>query len=92
MSAYTAAVDSLKALDPNRPIREADIVRHGGNVRFARREQRPSASGLGLIAADNALVVGQPPTMSEGPLLRGRRASEANKSHIFLANVETCSQ
>jgi hypothetical protein len=25
----TAAVDSLKALDPNRPIREADIVRCG---------------------------------------------------------------
>jgi hypothetical protein len=30
----TAAADSLKVLDPNRPIREADIVQHGGNVRF----------------------------------------------------------
>ena len=45
-----------------------------------------------MIAAEDALVVGQPPTMSEGSLLRGRRASEPNKSHIFLANIETCSQ
>ena len=30
----TVLVDSLKALDPNRPIREADMVQHGGNVRF----------------------------------------------------------
>jgi hypothetical protein len=30
----TAAADSLKVLDPKPPIREADIVRHGGNVRF----------------------------------------------------------
>src|SRR5271157_1657378 len=30
----TAAADSLKVLDPKRPIREADIVQHGGNVRF----------------------------------------------------------
>ena len=30
----TAAVDSLKVLDPKRPIREADIKRLGCNVRF----------------------------------------------------------
>jgi hypothetical protein len=30
----TAAADSLKVLDPKRPIREADIVHDGGNVRF----------------------------------------------------------
>ena len=30
----TATLDSLKALDPNRPIREADIVHSGRNVRF----------------------------------------------------------
>ena len=30
----TAAADSLKVLDPKRPIREADIVQHRGNVRF----------------------------------------------------------
>ena len=29
----TAAADSLKVLDPKRPIREADIAQHGGNVR-----------------------------------------------------------
>jgi hypothetical protein len=28
----TVAVDSLKALDPNRPIREADIARLHGKV------------------------------------------------------------
>jgi hypothetical protein len=28
----TTAVDSLKALDPNRPIREADIDRYDWNV------------------------------------------------------------
>jgi hypothetical protein len=30
----TAVVDSLKALDPKRPIREADIGRTFRNVRF----------------------------------------------------------
>jgi hypothetical protein len=30
----TVAVDSLKALDPDRPIREADIPRRNLNVRF----------------------------------------------------------
>ena len=29
----TAAADSLKVLDPKQPIREADIVQNGGNVR-----------------------------------------------------------
>ena len=30
----TAVVDSLKALDPKRPIREADIAAELSNVRF----------------------------------------------------------
>ena len=30
----TASVDSLKVLDPNRPIREADIKRTSLEVRF----------------------------------------------------------
>src|SRR6266403_458100 len=30
----TMAVDSLKALDPKRPIREADIAEHGCHVRL----------------------------------------------------------
>jgi hypothetical protein len=30
----TVVVDSLKALDPERPIREADIDRRDGHVRF----------------------------------------------------------
>ena len=30
----TAVADSLKVLDPNRPIREADITEHCGHVRF----------------------------------------------------------
>jgi hypothetical protein len=30
----TAVVDSLKALDPNPPIREADITNWGRDVRF----------------------------------------------------------
>jgi hypothetical protein len=29
-----AVVKSLKALDPNRPIREADMAQHDGDVRF----------------------------------------------------------
>jgi hypothetical protein len=29
----TAAADSLKVLDPNRPIREADMAPHGDDVR-----------------------------------------------------------
>jgi hypothetical protein len=40
----TAGVDSLKALDPKRPIREADIDRHRivqqGQLRRARRRTR----------------------------------------------------
>jgi hypothetical protein len=34
----TAAADSLKALDPNRPIREADMARRNLNVRFGQKE------------------------------------------------------
>jgi hypothetical protein len=30
----TAVVKSLKVLDPNRPIREADIPMYSANVRF----------------------------------------------------------
>ena len=30
----TATLDSLKALDPNRPIREADITPHGSSLNF----------------------------------------------------------
>jgi hypothetical protein len=30
----TGVVDSLKALDPERPIREADIAQYGAHVRF----------------------------------------------------------
>ena len=30
----TVVVDSLKALDPNRPIREADLLRGFSNVRY----------------------------------------------------------
>jgi hypothetical protein len=30
----TAAADSLKVLDPKRPIREADIAERDGDVRF----------------------------------------------------------
>ena len=32
----TVLVDSLKALDPNPPIREADILLHREDVRFSR--------------------------------------------------------
>jgi hypothetical protein len=35
----TAVVDSLKALDPKRPIREADIVRHVGLMAQSRPSQ-----------------------------------------------------
>ena len=34
----------LKALDPERPIREADIVQHGGHVRFVRWTQSVDAT------------------------------------------------
>jgi hypothetical protein len=42
---------SLIALDPNRPIREADIVQHGGNVRFVPKADIQSAfpSALTLV-------------------------------------------
>jgi hypothetical protein len=42
----TATLDSLKALDPNRPIREADIVQQSGNVRFVLRVQLVTATLL----------------------------------------------
>jgi hypothetical protein len=34
----TVVVDSLKALDPEWPIREADIERHDGHVRFVPKD------------------------------------------------------
>jgi len=36
-----AAVDSLKALDPSRPIREADIAVSCKNVRFSPESRHP---------------------------------------------------
>ena len=39
----TLTLDSLKALDPNRPIREADIVHSGRNVRFVPKADNDSA-------------------------------------------------
>jgi hypothetical protein len=41
----TAVVDSLKVLDPNRPIREADIVRLLRHVRFVPRAEVVSVAG-----------------------------------------------
>jgi hypothetical protein len=54
----TEAVDSLKAIDPNRPIREADVkalpIRHrkicGCNVRFPRGRHVRLVLDLDLIA------------------------------------------
>jgi hypothetical protein len=51
----TAAVDSLKALDPNRPIREADMCGATGNVRYE-------------LIADRRFVVEAPmPNISADP-------------------------
>jgi hypothetical protein len=35
----TAVVDSLKVLDPEWPIREADMARTAGNVRYGHQER-----------------------------------------------------
>jgi hypothetical protein len=43
----TATVDSLKALDPNRPIREADIGLARSNVRVPREKE----AELGVVWA-----------------------------------------
>jgi hypothetical protein len=40
----TAAVDSLKALDPNEPIREADITAAALRIRIARRATTAGAA------------------------------------------------
>src|SRR5215471_112793 len=49
----TATLDSLKALDPNRPIREADIAERSGQVRFVPEADSCTAaknlSGPGLL-------------------------------------------
>jgi hypothetical protein len=39
-----AVVDSLKALDPNRPIREADFSMRSTNVRFDRQSGPPQSA------------------------------------------------
>ena len=41
----TVVVDSLRALDPEWPIREADIVLNSGNVRLIRNTHRERAIG-----------------------------------------------
>jgi hypothetical protein len=43
----TVVVDSLKALDPKRPIREADIAQRGRHVRFV----QPIAEVADAVAA-----------------------------------------
>src|SRR5258708_478899 len=42
----TMAVDSLKALDPKRPIREADILCRDPDVRFVPEAESLSEQGL----------------------------------------------
>src|SRR5246500_5567856 len=51
----TATLDSLKALDPNRPIREADMVRHDHDVRFC--QKRTSVSAVATSAAMSVATV-----------------------------------
>ena len=45
----TAAADGLKVLDPKRPIREADIVQQGGNVRFVPEADSCAAAKASLF-------------------------------------------
>jgi hypothetical protein len=45
----TVVVDSLKALDPDRPIREADIVPHGRHISPDGR----SSAAMAAAAAGN---------------------------------------
>ena len=45
----TVLVDSLKALDPKRPIREADVVLNAANGSFVPGSDICSAASLGSI-------------------------------------------
>jgi hypothetical protein len=45
----TVVMDSLKALDPEWPIREADIDRRDGHVRLVPRSDICSAANCGLF-------------------------------------------
>jgi len=42
----TAAVDSLKVLDPKRPIREADITESSRHVRFVPKAASRAAANV----------------------------------------------
>ena len=44
----TGVLDSLKVLDPRRPIREADIKRHDWHVRFVPKD---GVIGLPLVGS-----------------------------------------
>src|SRR5271167_4299774 len=44
----TAAADSLKVLDPKRPIREADIAEHEEHVRFVPEAEVESIHSISL--------------------------------------------
>src|SRR5260370_15286037 len=49
-------VDSLNALDPNRPIREADIDGARWNVRFGQRQQRPLNKNTSIFTTSRLLT------------------------------------
>src|SRR5580765_3529269 len=56
----TVVVDSLKALDPKRPIREADIVRPPRNVRFVPQTDSCTAAKSSLIRSPRRRGRGAP--------------------------------
>jgi hypothetical protein len=89
----TAAADSLKVLDPNRPIREADISWPHSTTPVGAGTSSPSAHD-GLEVSKRSLACNQPLQNSNQYLLThlsaGRFAHEQHLLHLLfpLAWVE----
>jgi hypothetical protein len=89
----TAAVDSLKVLDPKRPIREADIPRRNLNVRFGPKPD--SCTQLFLLplhqqymsSSDIFITVLVYPCTRLNLLLQIRRASGSSLAYYYRRRV-----
>jgi hypothetical protein len=80
-------VDSLKALDPRRPIREADIERHGWHVRFVPTSRR-CISILRKIGVQS--LQSCPAGRAELPLFQRQRSCRSAGKNSEINRIRDC--
>jgi hypothetical protein len=78
-------VDSLKALDPNRPIREADIGSVLSDVRFVPEAEVAVIITMEVVQRDAHNVVGE---MDMGPIKRPKKAKRSRSERSEVSSSD----